>query len=128
MKLLLDTCTFLWLVSDPKLLSAMACRAINNNDNDLWLSDSSVWEICLKWEARKLRLPSPPRRWVLEQSQIWQLGSLGIESSQLFRAGELPMHHRDPFDRLLVATAIDSDLTLVTPDPAIAAYPVAVLW
>jgi PIN domain nuclease of toxin-antitoxin system len=92
------------------------------------LSDVSVWEICLKWQARKLQLPAPPRRWVTEQMGQWSLSRAALEPEDLFRSSELAELHKDPFDRLLVAQTLVRNAHLVTPDPAIHSYPVAVIW
>ena len=127
LKALLDTCTLIWLASDPGWLGTDAARAIDEAD-DLFLSDVSVWEIGLKWAAGKLTLPVPPRSWLRGQGIAWSLAPVPITREHLLRSFELPALHRDPFDRLLVAQEIMEDMTLLTPDPAIAAYPVPVLW
>lgn len=126
--MLLDTCAFFWLVAEPRRLSPAARRAIDDPAKSLHLSDASVWELCLKWFARRIRLPSPPRVCIPEQVQRWSLKELRIERGLFYRATELPDLHRDPFDRLLVAQAIETGLTIVTPDEAVRAYPVATLW
>lgn len=128
MRLLLDTCTFVWLSCDPAGLSESARRALDDTASELLLSDVSVWEICLKWQAGKLELPAPPRVWVEDQRRIWALGRATLDLEHLYRGSELPGHHRDPFDRALISQALAQSLTIVTPDPAIRAYPVAVLW
>lgn len=128
MKLLLDTCTFIWLASQPTTLSKAATAAIENHKNERFLSDCSVWEICLKWESGKLKLPSPPRNWIDTQSKIWRIERLQITRQALYRVSELPNHHRDPFDRLLVAQSIEDSLSIVTSDPYIAKYPTSVVW
>jgi len=128
LKLLLDTCAFLWLAEASDRLSSTAAQALDDDEASLFLSDASVWEICLKWQAGKILLPSPPRRWIDGQFGIWDLKALPVVRSQLYRMTELPSHHRDPFDRLLVAQAIEEAMTIVTPDPQIARYPVAVVW
>jgi PIN domain nuclease of toxin-antitoxin system len=128
LRLLLDTCTFLWLVAAPGNLSPATSAAIDRTDTELLLSDCSVWELCLKWRGGKIQLPRPPRLWVEEQVQIWRIQPLPIERTHLYRVTELPDHHRDPFDRLLVAQAIEEGLTVATPDPHFPPYPVAVLW
>ena len=127
-KLLLDTCTLIWLVAEPGQLSLKIASLINEGETDLFVSDCSVWEICLKWQAGKLRLPAPPRSWVEEQRRIWKFNYLPIERVHLFRGTELPDHHRDPFDRLLVAQAIENEMTIGTPDMNIMKYPVATVW
>jgi len=128
LKLLLDTCAFIWLVSTPAQLSQPAVAAIESPATELFLSDCSVWEICLKWEAGKLQLPKPPRLWIEEQRSLWRLGAVPIGRFHLYRVSELAAHHRDPFDRLIVAQAIEEGMTVVTPDLWIARYPVAILW
>ncbi len=92
------------------------------------LSDVSIWEICLKWEAGKLSLPQPPRLWCEAQAGIWKLSTLAITRSAVYRASELPGHHRDPFDRLLVGQALDRGLVVLTPDEMIHRYPVGWRW
>ena len=76
----------------------------------------------------KLQLPEPPRLWTEQQRTLWKLSGLSIETQHLYRMSELPGHHRDPFDRLLVAQAIEHGLTIATPDQAIHCYPTSVLW
>lgn len=128
MDLLLDTCTFLWLAAEPKRLSRRARETIDRSATRLYLSDVSVFEVCTKWGSGKLQLPTPPRRWFGEQTRLWQTERLRLDTEHYFRESELPTLHRDPFDRLLVAQAIERDLSILTPDPAIRAYPVAVVW
>ena len=127
-KLLLDTCTFVWLASESARLSRRARKALDAMDSELVLSDASVLELCLKWTAGKITLPSPPRVWVEEQAGIWHLERAPLSAAHYYRVTELPDVHRDPFDRLLVAQAIEAGLTLVSPDRELRAYPVATLW
>ncbi|MCG5055423.1 MAG: type II toxin-antitoxin system VapC family toxin [Myxococcales bacterium] len=127
LKLLLDTCSFIWLTCESEKLSENAREAIDTC-RDILLSDVSVWEICTKWQTKKLGLPAPPRTWIEEQAAVWQLTRLPIRSGDCYRSTELPEVHRDPFDRLLVSQAIEGGLTLVTPDEWIHRYPVNVLW
>jgi PIN domain nuclease of toxin-antitoxin system len=126
--LLLDTCTFIWLASRPEELSAPARERLDDPAAELLLSEASIWEICLKWQAGKLRLPAPPRSWIEHQRGEWALERAPIDPEHFYRSTELPEHHRDPFDRLLVAQSVASNVPIVTPDPAIKAYPVAVVW
>ncbi len=124
---LLDTCTLIWLAAAPDRLSVAAREAIDECRR-LVASDVSVMEIGLKWQAGKLELPAPPRAWVEQQAKAWALARLAISRLHLYRSFELAAFHRDPFDRLLVAQAIEEGLTLATPDAQIAAYPVATVW
>jgi PIN domain nuclease of toxin-antitoxin system len=126
--LLLDTCTMIWLSAEPSRLSKKARLAIDAEDARLFVSDASTWEVCLKWLAKKISLPAPPRQWLAEQANTWQTERIPFELDHFFRTCELPELHKDPFDRMLVAQAITRGLTIVTPDSAIHAYPVAVLW
>ena len=127
MKLLLDTCTFIWLTSAPDRLGASASSAIDRAD-EIFLSDVSVLEIGLKWQAGKLTLPAPPRFWLPEQSRVWRLTPLPLGRDHILRSTELPDIHRDPFDRLLVAQSLEEGLPIATPDEAIRRYPVATMW
>ena len=125
---LLDTCTFIWLCSEPERLSARAAAAIEAADSPLLLSDVSALEIVLKWNAGKIILPAPPRRWLERQISIWAVECRALRRSDVYRASELPDRHRDPFDRLLVATALESDAVILTPDRKIQQYPVSWHW
>ncbi len=125
---LLDTCTFIWLCSDPERLSPVAKDAIDAADSSLLLSDVSALEITLKWSADKIILPDPPRHWLETQVATWAMECPPIDRAAIYRAGELPAHHRDPFDRLLVATALNLNATILTPDKAIHQYPVSYRW
>ena len=128
MKLLLDTCTFIWLSAEPRKLSAKAKRLLRGDDVKMMLSDLSVLEICFKQSSGKLQLPMAAADWIEEQSELWELEKLPISRSVIYRASELAMIHRDPFDRLLVATALEYRATILSPDKAVAAYPVTCVW
>ncbi|MEI8254675.1 MAG: type II toxin-antitoxin system VapC family toxin [Deltaproteobacteria bacterium] len=128
MRLLLDTCTFIWLAQEPDKLSAAARDAIDNDANDLLLSHVSVWEIYNKSRAGKLVLPDRARVWVEEQLAVRGVDDLPIDLAALGRMSELPLHHRDPFDRLIVAQAIVHGLTLVSPDGCFPPYGARLLW
>ncbi len=128
MRLLVDTCTLIWMTAEPQRLSKPCVQALDNPESELFLSDCTVWEICQKWQSGKLKLPEPPRNWCQNQIAVWKLEPVTMERSHLFRVSELPDHHRDPFDRLLVSQALEERLTIVTPDSAIQRYPVSTLW
>lgn len=125
---LLDTCTFIWLCSEPLRLSAGVRQTIDDRDTDLVLSDASALEITLKWHAGKITLPEPPRSWIETQTHAWSIRTLPILREHIYRISELPEHHRDPFDRLLVATALSVNATILTPDELIHRYPVSWRW
>jgi PIN domain nuclease of toxin-antitoxin system len=125
---ILDTCTFIWLCAEPARLSKTVRGAIDDPGTELVLADVSVLEIALKWQAGKITLPEPPRVWVERQTGIWFIRSLPILREHVYRTCELPEHHRDPFDRLLIAAALTEGATILTPDPAIHRYPVSWRW
>lgn len=125
---LLDTCTFIWLCAEPERLSDTARSAIDATDTSLLLSDVTALEITLKWSAGKIVLPDPPRHWIETQIAAWSLDCRALSREDIYRAGELPHYHRDPFDRLLVSVAINANATILTPDDAIRTYPVSCRW
>ncbi len=128
MRILLDTCTFLWLVEGSRELSETARDAITDAENDVLLSPASGWEIVIKHALGRLRLNQPPDRFIPEQRRVHRIDELPIDEASVLQIGKLPPLHRDPFDRLLVAQAVAHGCTLATPDPLISAYPVRVLW
>lgn len=117
----------IWLTAEPERIGEAARTALNSQA-EVYLSDVSIWEVCLKWQAGKVKLPQPPRAWCEGQSTVWRLLPLAIERSHLYRVSELPDHHRDPFDRLLVGQALEMRLTILTPDEQIHRYPGPWLW
>jgi PIN domain nuclease of toxin-antitoxin system len=128
MTLLLDTCVLIWLTQEPKKLSA-ACRiAIDDPANLLVFSDVSAWEIHLKHRAGKLFLPEPPRMWIPQQLAIWGIAGLRIRLNSIHRTSDLPEIHRDPFDRMIIAQALEDSYNVVSPDEVFKAYGVPVIW
>lgn len=128
MKLLLDTCAFLWLTASPDNLGAAARRGINDHRNELCLSHASIWEIHLKHLAGKLTLPEKPRLWFSRQMAIWGVKDWPMDLESLHLTSDLPPLHKDPFDRLLAAQAATHGLTLVSPDEFFSRCGVKVLW
>ncbi len=125
---ILDTCTLIWLCTDSTRISKAAKEAIETTQTPLLLSDASAIELALKWQSGKLDLPDPPRRWLEKQIATWGLTCLPLSRFDIYSATELPNHHKDPFDRWLVAAAIGANATILTPDAAIRRYPVSCLW
>jgi PIN domain nuclease of toxin-antitoxin system len=128
MRLLLDTFTFVSLVSDPYKLGGTARTVLDDPTNRFFLSDASVLEICLKYNDGTLEMPEAPRSWIKNQCDIWQVRSLAITREHSFRLSELAYHHDDAIDRILVATALAEELPIVTEDKNIQKYPVSVIW
>ena len=128
MNLLLDTHAFIWWSIDPDKLSPGARAACEDAANQLMLSVASVWEMQIKAQLGKLRLPAPLAALVDHQASRNGLGLLAIELPHIYALQDLPQHHRDPFDRLIVAQATVAGLTIVTADRAFASYAAPVLW
>ncbi len=127
MKLLLDTHIFLWYITaDPKL-PANYLAAIRDPANDVYLSAASVWEAAIKHGLGKLPLPDPPADYLPRQRIAHGIAPLPIDEGAISHLAGLPPLHRDPFDRMLVAQALQHGMTLATVDAAVVAYPVPVL-
>ena len=127
MKLLLDTCTFLWLAGGGSL-SSVAAAAIRNPANEVFLSAVSTWEIAFKHRAGRLPLPEPPDQLIPTERGLRGIVALAFDEESALQALRLPSIHRDPFDRMLICQAIAGGLAIVTPDPLITQYPVRVIW
>jgi PIN domain nuclease of toxin-antitoxin system len=127
-KLLLDTCSLIWLASEPDQLSVEAEKAINDPVAILHVSQARLWEIILKHSAGKLSLPEPPRSWWTNQVAKWGLVELPISAETLFSSSELPRHHKDPFDRVILAQAQLETCRLVSPDSEFPAYGIPLVW
>lgn len=121
MKLLLDTHVLLWWLDDPKRLSPEALAAIRDEDNAVFVSAAVVWEIVIKKALDKLSAPDNLAE-VISQSRF---DPLAITIEHALALEKLPMHHRDPFDRILIAQATVDGLTLVNRDREISKYAVA---
>ncbi|HLK88404.1 MAG TPA: type II toxin-antitoxin system VapC family toxin [Polyangia bacterium] len=128
MKLLLDTCTFLWLALGERALSRPAREAFTDPANDVYLSAISSWEIALEHALGKLALPGQPTVLVAEMRARLGVEALALDEPAALAIAQLPDLHRDPFDRMLICQAIMGGLTLVTPDPLIRQYAVPTLW
>ena len=128
MRLLLDTCSFLWLFTGDSQLSGEASAAIRNASNPVFLSPVSAWEIAVKHATGRLILAEPPLRLVPRMREIHGIEPLLLNESSALEANRLPLLHRDPFDRMLICQAIVHVLTIVTPDPQIQQYSVRTLW
>jgi PIN domain nuclease of toxin-antitoxin system len=126
---ILDTCTLLWLVADQSKLSANARDYISTNAGGLFVSGITGFEVALKNQRGRLSLPMPAGEWYRRALEFHGLRELAVTGQIGILAAELPPNHKDPCDRLIVATAQTHGLTIVTPDPLIAAYSgVNVLW
>ena len=128
MKLLLDTHSFLWFVLDHPHLSTSAKTLIEDRNNQRLLSIASIWEMAIKQSIGKLSFALPYESFLHQQLQVNQIQVLGIEMSHATLVAKLPLHHRDPFDRLLIAQAMVENLPLVSTDIVFDDYAVQRLW
>ena len=128
MKYLLDTHTFLWWITDNDSLSDSACEIIRDGRNSLFLSAASAWEIAIKAGLGRLNLQEEPEKIIPEQMLINEIQGLPIQMSHALHVHALPIHHHDPFDRMLVAQCQLEEMPIITSDPRIAEYDVEVVW
>lgn len=128
MKILLDTHTFLWFIGGSEELSAHARRLIEDKSNACYLSVASLWEMAIKVSIGKLTVPLPFTRLVRQHVTGNNIDVLPIEPEHLDEQREMPFHHRDPFDRLIIAQAITEEMPVVGRDTAFEAYPIRLLW
>lgn len=128
MRLLLDTCTFLWIAADSPQLSFEALELFTEPANEVYLSSVSSWEIAVKYELGRLPLPDPPMEFVPAMREGHGIDSLSLDEESTLYVNRLPAYHRDPFDRMLICQAIAHDLVILTPDREIQRYPVKTRW
>jgi PIN domain nuclease of toxin-antitoxin system len=126
--ILLDTCTFLWIVSDSNELSETARKLFADPANEVYLSVASAWEIIVKHDLGKLPLPEPPHEFIKKWRTRHDIDSLPLDEPAVLQLSRLPGYHKDPFDRILICQAIAGGLVILTPDPRITAYPVRTEW
>jgi PIN domain nuclease of toxin-antitoxin system len=128
MAYLLDTHTFLWMRHEPDRLGNEASSICADPDSELVMSLASGWEIAIKLSIGKLRLKDPLRQVLVEARTTAGIIPLPITEEHVLRVRDLPLHHRDPFDRLLAAQALQEGLTVLSADPSFDAYGVPRVW
>jgi len=126
--LLLDTHTFLWWVDDSPRLSKRARIAIGRAGETCIVSVASCWEMAIKMSLGRLRLSQRLDRFLAEHMAANGFHPLGVQLPHAARVAELPFHHRDPFDRLLAAQALEEELTVVSADSVFTLYGVKRIW
>jgi PIN domain nuclease of toxin-antitoxin system len=125
---LLDTHTFLWWIDDDTRLSETVREIITNPDNEIVVSVISTWEIIIKYSLGKLELSESPKNYIEEMLTVNEFTVLPIKLVHTFEVAELPNHHKDPFDRLLIAQSRLEQIPIVTLDRQIIKYPVQTIW
>ena len=127
MRILLDTQCWLWMAAFPERLSPRTRELVETTEHELFLSAASAWEIAIKHSRGKLRLPEPPERYVMSRCDRLRTEPLPIDHAHALRVSALPSHHRDPFDRMLVAQAQIEGLPILTSDAVFRQYDVDIL-
>ena len=128
MRILLDTHAFLWFLDDAPELSPRAKEIFINANNILYLSTASIWEMAIKASLGKLTVVRPLSEWLPKQLQINNIATLEPRTEHVLAVESLPFHHRDPFDRLLIAQAKIENISLLSADKKMDAYSVRRIW
>ncbi len=128
MKYLLDTGIWLWSTSAPEKINEVGHGILETGLNEIYLSSVAVWEVCIKVQLGKLRLSSPPAECIPAFMLKQRLHPLAITQTHALKVYELPPHHGDPFDRMIIAQAIAEDMAILTSDRAFKKYPVELIW
>ena len=126
MRVLLDTHTFLWAITDESRLSPTV-RSLMANSECLF-SVASIWEVIAKAKTKKVSLPEPVGTFLTSELATSRVQVLHITLNHVLRIESLDLHHRDPFDRMIVAQGLEEDVPLLTADPVFQSYPVRVIW
>jgi len=126
MRVLLDTHTFLWGLTESEKLSAVARRTIASSET--FLSAASIWEALIKVQAKKLTLPSPAGEYLTSKMRANGVSVLPIKLEHVLRVESLKVHHRDPFDRMLIAQSLEEGWPIITADPVFRDYTIRVIW
>ena len=127
MKVLLDTQVWLWMLAAPERLSKRSRALVISAENELVLSAASAWEIAIKYGLGKLQLPEPPSEYIPRLMARTGITPLPVHHRHALYVASLPRHHRDPFDRLLIAQAQLEELPILTADRTFRRYDVEVL-
>jgi len=127
MDLLLDTNAFIWWVDDSPLIGRTARALISDPLNEVFVSAASFWELAIKLSLHKLNVRSDAVSWVPQELARNRFRPLPVQFHHALGVERLPFHHRDPFDRLLIAQAIEENLSIITSDPEFEAYGVRVI-
>ncbi len=125
---LLDTHCFLWFIRDDPRLSRHADRILRDGRSHILLSVASVWEMIMKAETGRLLLPRPIGDFLQDQVVRNAIKVLPIRLEHTLRLEGLPLHHRDPFDRMLIAQAMEEEVPILSADPALRAYGAEIIW
>jgi PIN domain nuclease of toxin-antitoxin system len=127
-RVLIDTHVFIWYVQNSERLPRLVTALINDGRNDVLFSIARVWEMAIKQSTGKLNLGVPYASFIEEQMRLNNMELLPVRLNHLEVVTTLPFHHRDPFDRLLIAQSIVEDIVLISADSVVSLYPVQSMW
>jgi len=127
-KYLLDTIVWLWSVGPSKTIGTAGLEILASREEEIYLSAASSWEIAIKTRLGKFQLPEPPGRYVPKRLIDQDIRSLPINQDHSLKVYDLPLHHSDPFDRIIIAQAIVEDMVVLTSDRVFEKYPIDVVW
>jgi PIN domain nuclease of toxin-antitoxin system len=128
MKYLLDTMVWLWSVGPVENIGGRGREILADGDAEIYLSSASCWEVAIKTQAGKYALPEPPTRYIPKRLAQQGIRALAISHAHALKVYDLALHHRDPFDRLIIAQAITEEMSVLTADRIFEKYPVHVVW
>ena len=128
MKVIIDTHIFIWLDTQPEKLSKISIDICQNSYNQLYLSMASVWEMQIKMQLGKLKLNIPLNEMIEIQQQENDLNILNISLKHIYQLQMLPLHHNDPFDRIIMAQSLLENMPIISADDKFKSYAVQVLW
>ncbi|MFO7885046.1 MAG: type II toxin-antitoxin system VapC family toxin [Desulfobacteraceae bacterium] len=128
MRILLDTSTFIWFIGGNKKLSGKAREIIENYENELYMSVASLWEMAIKTGIGKLELSAPFDKLIPMEIKNNEINIIQIELPHLYKMMEQPLHHRDPFDRLIIAQSIIEQLPIIGCDKMFKFYDTDIIW
>lgn len=125
---MLDTCTFYWLIAEPKKLSPKATDILGDDRTEVFLSSISIWELTTKANSGKVKIESKADKLIADSRKTYGLLNLDFTEEDALRNEDLPWVHRDPFDRMLICQALEHGLSILTPDTLIHQYHVRAIW
>lgn len=128
MKYLIDTHIFLWMISSPEKLSLKVTKIIENKNNILFLSVASCWEVVIKYMIKKLTLPESPDIYIPKQVKENSITFLSIDYRYTLNILNIPEHHKDPFDRIIISQSIIDNIPIISKDSVFDLYDVQVIW
>jgi PIN domain nuclease of toxin-antitoxin system len=128
MKYLLDTMVWLWSVGPSDRIGKMGLEILASGEEEVYFSAASSWEISIKTQLGKFQLPDVPGRYVPQRLAEQRIRSLPVTQRHTLKVYDLPLHHNDPFDRLLIAQALDEEMVILTSDRLFRKYPIEMIW